>query len=395
MNLPALTLMGLCLPAALVAQETLLGNAACTTLVQQGIELVRQNKFNEALGLFDQAERADPKASGPFSGRAVAFFEASKLTTKDKVEEYRKNAEGLASAALARNPKDPLALEVARFLQGDAPSPQHTATPEAEALVGEGEALFGAHRYPEAKAKYLATFEKDPKYGAALVFAGDCDFMEKDYPQAAALFRRGVHADPFYEKGWRYLADALLAQGHEAEAREALMDGIAANPRYLPTWVTLADLPGPAWKALALKPRVRLVRGPKEGRNTVEVDQDLLADKAGGQGSGDVAIWMAYGLAQAANEAKPKPGEPMLTAFQAERAAWSQTLAIAEELAGQGKSVKDPVLRQMMAFRKAGDLEPCLFLLAFREAYRADFEAWKKANPEGVRAFLATYRIRP
>lgn len=238
MNRVALTLMGLLLPAALVAQQPLLGNEACTAFVQQGLELVRQNKFNEGLALFEKAEKTDPKASGPFSGRAVAFYLASTVAPKGKVEEYRKRAADLASAALARNPRDPLALEISRYRQEGESSPEHTANPEAATLIEEGENLFGAHKYDQAKAKYLAAFEKDPKHGVALVFAGDCDFRQKDFAQAAVLFRKGVQVDPFYVKGWRYLGrDAWPSHVRSPSLSVGLVEGTGQagrSPGYQP-----------------------------------------------------------------------------------------------------------------------------------------------------------------
>lgn len=388
-------LAGLLLPSGLWAQRTLVGNEACTALVQEGIRLVHQNRFNEALDLFARAEKADPTASGPLSGRAVAFYEASLRTTQDLAEDYRAKAGALAAAALAREPRDPLALDLVQFLEEGPPRVRHAPKAEAGRLVAEGEVLFSAKNYGEAKAKYLAAFERDSQYARALVFAGDCDYCRKDYPKAVELFRRAVQVDPLDEKGWRYLADTLLAEGQMDPAREALVAGISALPRYLPSWTTLAGLPGtgPAWKSLALKPRARAVKDPKSGKYTVVLDPELTRGKS--QDSADVAVWLMYGLAQVAAANPAKAGEPVPTPFRKELETWNRILQVAEELTVQGKRLTDPVLLQMQTFRKAGDLEVGLYLLAFKEAYRNDFEAWKTAHPNGVRTFLDTYRIRP
>lgn len=391
----ALVLAGLLLPLALSAQTSLIGNDACATLVRDGVKLVRESKFKEALAQFERAGKEDPKASGPLSGRAFAFYVASTLAGPDQAASYRATAEELVKAALAREPRDPLALEVSRFLDQGTPKERYPANPKAKELLEAGETLFQADRFAEAKAKYLAAFDADPGYADALVYAGDCDFVRKDYAQAVILFRRALTLDPRHEKGWRYLADALHAQGQDAEAREALVSGIAALPRYLPTWATLADMPGPgpAWKSLGLKPKARAVKNAKTGGFNVEVDPDMLA--GAGKDSIDGAVWLAYGLTQVTKEQPPKPGQPKLSPFQADLAAWTTTLKVADELAGKGKPLTDPTLLQMQAFHKAGDLEACLFLLTFKETYREDFEAWKQAHPAGVRTFLETWRIRP
>jgi tetratricopeptide (TPR) repeat protein len=228
-----------------------------------------------------------------------------------------------------------------------------------------------------------------------LVYAGDCDFTRKDFAQAATLFRKAVQIDPLDEKGWRYLADALLSLGKLAEAREALVAGISAFPRYLPTWSSLADLPGPgpAWKSLGLKPKAKAVKDLKTGKFTVVLDQDLL--KGRDKDAADTAVWLAFAMTQVVKETKEKAGEPISSPFKAMLEAWTTTLKVAEDLVKGGHRLTDPVLLQMQAFRKAGDLEPCLLLLAFKGSYRDDFEAWKKAHPTGVRTFLETYRIKP
>jgi hypothetical protein len=34
-------------------------------------------------------------------------------------------------------------------------------------------------------------------------------------------------------------------------------------------------------------------------------------------------------------------------------------------------------------------------LLQYRESWRAEFEAWKKMHPDGIRKFVNTYALRP
>jgi hypothetical protein len=38
---------------------------------------------------------------------------------------------------------------------------------------------------------------------------------------------------------------------------------------------------------------------------------------------------------------------------------------------------------------------PALLLLRYKEAFRPDFEAWKKRNPQAIRAFIQDYGLRP
>jgi hypothetical protein len=44
---------------------------------------------------------------------------------------------------------------------------------------------------------------------------------------------------------------------------------------------------------------------------------------------------------------------------------------------------------------RADQLETALLLLEYKESYRAEFEAWKKAHPDGIRKFIDTYALQP
>jgi hypothetical protein len=57
--------------------------------------------------------------------------------------------------------------------------------------------------------------------------------------------------------------------------------------------------------------------------------------------------------------------------------------------------IRDRILAQFLRFKKDGRLDAALFLLQYREAFRPDFEAWKKRNPQAIRAFIVDYGIRP
>jgi hypothetical protein len=56
---------------------------------------------------------------------------------------------------------------------------------------------------------------------------------------------------------------------------------------------------------------------------------------------------------------------------------------------------KDRILLQFLTFQKDGQLDAAIFLLRYREAFRSDYDSWRKANPGAVGAFLNRYNIRP
>lgn len=129
---------------------------------------------------------------------------------------------------------------------------------------------------------------------------------------------------------------------------------------------------------LRLVPRARL----KEGTTTFEIDAGVEAPES--------TVWLAYAIAQAAGAIKPAKASP----FELELAAWEKTMAIAREL-GVAAQLKDAGLGQMLRFHEAGQLKAALFALRYRESWRPDFEAWKKAEPDGLKKFIDTFHIGP
>jgi len=90
-------------------------------------------------------------------------------------------------------------------------------------------------------------------------------------------------------------------------------------------------------------------------------------------------------------------GGPVLkTRFQQELFIWDLAMTRLEQASQEKKQEpKDRILRQFLQFKREGQLETALFLLRYKEAFRPDFEAWKKKNPGGIAAFINRYGIRP
>lgn len=63
--------------------------------------------------------------------------------------------------------------------------------------------------------------------------------------------------------------------------------------------------------------------------------------------------------------------------------------------AAAGKKLSDPALLAMQAMQRDGQLEPAIFILLYKEAYRLDYERWLAAHPDGVKAFIDRYGLRP
>lgn len=370
------------------ASAEVLGNDACKALVAEGQSLYGQGKFREAWDVYNRAHQADPAASMPISSMAHMLQVAAAQAPADKAPAMLKQAEAMARDALRLDAQDPLAQEILRMLVDSQPVPLHTPSPDARRALEEGEALFMQQRYPDALAKYELAIQRDPLYSAAWVNAGDCYFSQKQWHEAETRFRKAAEIEPLNGQAWRFLADSLILQGDRRGAEAALYGGIAAQPSQGPNWDKLEMMmrqDGLPLKRLALLRKAQYIPAGKDGKPTIEVRQN------GEQQTPDLAFWMLQAAAVGNASAEHK-GSP----FEIELRAWQTALMVVDKMKEKGEAAPtDPALVTMEKLAQAGQLEPAILLLMYREAYRPEFEAWKKAHPDGIRAFVISSGLRP
>ncbi len=367
-------------------------SAACASLVAEGRALAVQGKLPDALARFQSAAAAAPKASPPLSAAAHLYLLAADAAKPEQAATLRKQAEKLARAALQLAPADPLAQEVLRVLADATPAPLRQPNAAAGAALSEAEVRFARHDYAGALAQYQAAMRLDPQYSGAWVGAGDCWYMQHEWAKAEALFQRATEVEPRNGQAWRFLSDALAEQGRFIDADSALLAGIAADPAQLPSWNKLAGLrarAGRPLKALALKRGVSVTVGA-DGKATIGIDGELQKASE----TADNALRLALAMAEAkARTGKDAPGP---APFETELQAWRTALQVVDEATGAtGKGLSDPALLAMQAMGRDGQLAPAIFILLYREAYRPAYERWLAAHPDGVKAFIGRYGLRP
>ncbi len=377
-----------------VSQASVLPNKEAAPLVQQAQLLAAQGKYQEAITKFQEAGKLDPQSSLPLSGVANVLMKASQTAQGDAVTRLRQQSESLARQALALGEDDPLAQEVLRNLLDDRPPPLHVPNQQAWKVMQEGEVLFQANKPDEALVKYEEAARLDPQYSSAVVNAGDCYFVQKKWPEAEALFSKATQIEPLNGQAWRFLSDALSWQGKWAASETALFNGLAAQPNQLPTWDKLASLrnkQGYPLTALKLKRKSRVVADPqRDGKLAIQMDAEFNVKDY--QQVPEGAVWLAVAMYEINARAKNPAGQP----FAIELAAWRTALqAVDEVVAKGGQDIKDPALLNLRQLARDDQLEAGLLLLEYHESWRAEFEAWKKAHPDGIRKFVNTYALRP
>lgn len=367
-------------------------NAAGQALIDRGQSLLGQGQAQQAFDTYREAAKADPASSMPDSMSAALFGYLADRSTGDQRAKFRAQSLAFARSALKKNEADPTANEIMRVEQQDAPTPLHLPNKEAAALAAAGESLFAQKRLEEALAKYEQAAQADPQYSTAWVYAGDCYYLQKRWADAEARFRKAATIEPLNGQAWRFLSDSLAAQGKTRDAQDALLSGIAADPNQRPNWDKLESFlrrDGAVMARLRLQHRPSVVLDPKTGAPNVQIAKEL-ADKPN---SVDMGFWLSYGLAVAGGMTQK---DRTVSPFGAELAALRGALQVAAELREKSPSpFDDPSLELLRQLEAKGQLETAILLLMYRESYRAEFEAWKKAHPNGVREFVLLQNIRP
>jgi tetratricopeptide (TPR) repeat protein len=383
--------------ACAAAQASVLPNKAAEPLVQEANVLVAQGKYQDAVAKFQEAAKADPAASSPLSGIANVLLKASLGATGDAAARLRQQSESVARQALTLGADDPLAQEVLRNLLDDKPAPLHVPTQAAWKATQEGEVLFQSNKPAEALLKYQEALRLDPQYSTAEVNAGDCYFVQKQWPQAEQHFRKATEIEPLNGQAWRFLADALGWQAKWSASEAALLNGVAAQPNQLPTWDKLASLrnkQGYPLTALNLKRKSRVTLDPASGKYTVQLDSEFSGKDS--KQAADGAVWLAVATYEVNARSKNQQEKATDQPFAIEVQAWRAALGIVDEtVAKGGEDIHDPALLNLRALAKDDQLETGLMLLAYKESWRGEFEAWKKAHPDGIRKFVNTYALRP
>ena len=301
----------------------------------------------------------------------------------------RSRAQSLVQRALKLAPNDPIAQEVARKLADGDVTPLRKPTQAAADLMAQAETLFTLKQYDETRKKYELAAGAAPSRSVGWLYAGDCLFALEDYAQGEIRLRKATEIEPLIGQAWRFLADALIRLGSEKDSVDALLMGIAAHPSQLPNWDRLAktgDRKATPFKRLALVMKSGFSIDPVSGSVDIEIASATMGS--------DSTLWLAMAIREAHQAQQRREGKMAFSPFPAELANWTNALEMNRELTAKGKPLEDPALLMMQMLAREGQLEPALLLLTYRESYRPDFEAWKKAHPDGIKQFIKSY-VRP
>lgn len=387
----------LCLAALALASAngaaSVLPNAAGAALIEEGFVADNKGLYKQAMEKFKAAALADPQASLPVSVIAQFYFRLGERKQAD-APQLRQQARVQAERALAIESGDRLAHEVLRALDELTPPALHSANAAAATLVEQANLYFDQGKFADAAKKYEAAAQADPLLSTAWTNAGDCYLNLRDFPQAEQRFRQGAALEAINSYAWQALADVLVRQWRPQEAFDAMLSAVAAQPGDGANWDKLAEVA--AHQAIVLKslrwiPKASAAPDPAGGKFKIHYTVDA--------GLADVGFWGV--IAGFDGLRLQNKGEPALInarpPFKRALAIWGGALRTPSQraLINLRTTPSDQTWLTLQTLQDANQLEPALLLLAFKESYRSELEAWTKANPDGVKNFIKTYGLRP
>lgn len=367
---------------------------------QRAIDLLKDGKVGEALDQLNKAIARDPKDGQPLWIKAQVYRELANQTKGWPAAWYRECAEEAGEAmlevpGLERN----AAANIMAFLQhlrdDERPVPPEP-TQAAVKAFNAGEIAFAKGAWVEARAGYGLALKESPTFALAALDMGDTYFSEQRMEEAIQWFRKATELNPAEPRAWRYMADAQVKLGQVKAAEATMISAIRIFPANRTSWRPLAqhrESQGRRMTRLAFTPGVN-VGWNKDGSQTIGLNESPSDPQA--QNAWFLLSTAILDNISVSTTGDTKPEDVLKTRFQQERFYWNVALqAYADGCQKAKVEPKDPVLRQFINFQKDGQLDAAIFLLRYREAFRPDYEAWQKANPAAIEAFLNRYNIRP
>ncbi|HEY0380060.1 MAG TPA: tetratricopeptide repeat protein [Pyrinomonadaceae bacterium] len=371
---------------------------------ERAIQLINENKFGEALPVFERLA-----ASSRADGQVLYGLGVALLMTADKIkdEEAQRKArlrgrESLVSAQ-QMGVADPNLAILIKSVKPNGALAGVSDNKEANEAMRAASAAFANKEYEKAAKEYERAARLDPALYEAALYTGNTHYALKNWDKAGEWFARAIAIDPEKETAHRYWADALMYSGKQEEARDKFFEAIIVDPYSQLTWRGLST-----WaetnKVTLAHPKIDIptnVSSQANGNVNITIDEKTLK----GDSEDGSSAWMMYGLARAVwpTGKDGKLSEKFAQAYPNEK---TYRRSLGEEVDAlrlvvvsvkeQGKKVKqlDPSLAKLVKLDEAGLLEPyVLFARADRDIAQ-DFPAYRKANRDKLRRYLLEYVVK-
>lgn len=366
---------------------------------RQAVELFRQDKHLEALPLFEDLAKANPKDSGVLVGLGACLVsQAATIDDENVAAKVRVRARKILLQARELGDNSTLTLNLLQLLPEDGII--HYSQDPADVAMRDGEAAFSRRDFDQAIQAYSRALELNPKNYSAALYIGDSYFAMKDFSHAEQWYDRAIQIDPNQETAFRYSADMYTKNGDLAKARTRAVQAVVADPyngmvwRALDQWANAAHV-----KLTAITVKIPGKVSEKDGKNiTITVDP--------GSPEETTAAWLAYNMARAlwrGEKFKQQfPGEKQYRHSLAEEAdalttaakVYLETSTKDKDKKTQASAVpKDPSLVTLLQLHQSGMIEPYVLLNAADEGIARDYGAYREKNREKLEQYMKTFVV--
>jgi len=221
-------------------------SSAATPPYDQGLYLLRRDRrsFDEAMALFEQAARLDPRSPLPLAGLVEANVMKFEATHQ---ESCLNDARRSLRAAESLSPDSPRVRMAAGYLKETASqyealedyrSVQDHEPRNVDALLRIARVYDKLHMPAQAIEAYQKAIELDPDYYGGYHGLGVLYYFHGNYPEAARQFRKSIERAPGLFDEYTNLGAALDELGQDTEAEKALLTSLKLRE----TWGALNNM---------------------------------------------------------------------------------------------------------------------------------------------------------
>jgi len=383
-----LLLLTLSLPASAQGGDDL------AAMKQKAAELVRQNKYTEALPLLEKIAAAEPNdAQTQFYLGFALIGQANNTRDAATRKALRVRARVAFVRAKELGMREPL---VDAIIQSMAPDGSEgaplSANAEADKLMTEAEAFFSQGKFDEALRNYQAALKLDPKIYMAALFSGDVYTQRGDFQQAEVWYQKAIEIDPYRETAYRYSATPLMKQGKYDQARDRYVEAFITEPYSKFSLAGLTQWAQTTQTRLA-HPAIDIptdVKFDEKGDAQINLDASALLS---GKENGGIA-WISYGATRSTwHKEKFAKTFPQERAYRHSLAEEADALRSVLALASDKKVAKtlSPSLARLKKLDEEGLLEAYILLARADQGIAQDHPAYLRQNRDKLRRYVVQY----